>query len=257
MAAAICCIVPEPILYHVLARGDVPEDIKAYHRYTLDTTKRLRRVRQEQTLGHTQPHQHQGIVPPHVHSALAQNVPEEREAALRTLEHDTEARGARAPTKSGLNRTIYDAQHTEDENDLPGDVVLIREGGPLVPLSKDPSGDPNEAYNGFKATYDFYKKFFNRNSLNNMGMKLVGSVHFGVKYQNAFWDGREMVFGDGDGRIFRGFTDELDVIGHELTHGVVQVCQAIAHAARVFQPIANRALNSIHATSTTRISPAH
>jgi Zn-dependent metalloprotease len=52
-------------------------------------------------------------------------------------------------------------------------------------------------------------------------MKLDGFVHAGDLY-NAFWDGQEFVFGDGDGIIFNGFTDELDVIGHELSHGVVE-----------------------------------
>src|SRR5439155_997781 len=42
----------------------------------------------------------------------------------------------------------------------------------------------------------------------------------GQNYDNAFWDGRQMVFGDGDGIIFNSFTSSLDVIGHELTHGV-------------------------------------
>jgi len=47
-------------------------------------------------------------------------------------------------------------------------------------------------------------------------------VHYGVDYDNAFWDGERMVFGDGDGEVFRGFTGSTTVIGHELAHGVVQ-----------------------------------
>ena len=53
-------------------------------------------------------------------------------------------------------------------------------------------------------------------------MRLEGYVHRGTKYNNAFWDGQEMVFGDGDGRVFTDFTGSLDVIGHELTHGVTE-----------------------------------
>ncbi len=45
-------------------------------------------------------------------------------------------------------------------------------------------------------------------------------MHYGVKYDNAFWNGRQMVFGDGDGKLFNRFTSSLDVIGHELAHGV-------------------------------------
>src|SRR5262249_15250854 len=63
---------------------------------------------------------------------------------------------------------------------------------------------------------------FGRNSIDNRGLRLNASVHYGADYDNAFWDGSQMVFGDGDNRIFVGFTKALDVIGHELTHGVTQ-----------------------------------
>jgi Zn-dependent metalloprotease len=53
-------------------------------------------------------------------------------------------------------------------------------------------------------------------------MRLDGYVHFGAKYNNAFWDGRQMAFGDGDGRIFSDFTGSLSVIAHELAHGVTE-----------------------------------
>ena len=53
-------------------------------------------------------------------------------------------------------------------------------------------------------------------------MALLGTVHYGEGYQNAFWNGERMVFGDGDGVIFGRFTASLDVIGHELTHGVTE-----------------------------------
>jgi len=48
-------------------------------------------------------------------------------------------------------------------------------------------------------------------------------VHFGRDYDNAFWDGEQMVFGDGDGVVFNRFTIAVDVIGHELAHGVTEV----------------------------------
>jgi Zn-dependent metalloprotease len=53
-------------------------------------------------------------------------------------------------------------------------------------------------------------------------MNLGLNVHYGVRYMNAFWDGEEMVFGDGDGQIFVGFARSLDVTAHELGHGVTQ-----------------------------------
>src|SRR5690606_10184478 len=62
---------------------------------------------------------------------------------------------------------------------------------------------------------------YGRNSIDDAGMTLVGSVHYGQDYDNAFWDGSQMVFGDGDGRIFNRFTVAQDVVAHELTHGVI------------------------------------
>ena len=47
-------------------------------------------------------------------------------------------------------------------------------------------------------------------------------MHYGQNYDNAFWDGARMVFGDGDGELFERFTISVDVIGHELTHGVTE-----------------------------------
>src|SRR5262249_39066736 len=77
-----------------------------------------------------------------------------------------------------------------------------------------------EAFKGLMATYALYWEVFKRNSIDDHGLPLIGSVHYGVKYDNAFWNGQQMVFGDGDGEIFQRFTISIDIIGHELTHGV-------------------------------------
>jgi Zn-dependent metalloprotease len=68
---------------------------------------------------------------------------------------------------------------------------------------------------------DFYKNVFNRNSLDNNNMIINSFTHYGTSYNNAFWDGREMVYGDGDGNKFTYLSGDLDVVGHEMTHGVV------------------------------------
>jgi Zn-dependent metalloprotease len=86
----------------------------------------------------------------------------------------------------------------------------------------------NEAYDFSGDTYDFYDTLFSRQSLDNKGMTLVSTVHLAevddsgkfVPLNNAFWNGEQMAYGDGDGVIFRSFTGSLDVVGHELTHGV-------------------------------------
>lgn len=78
------------------------------------------------------------------------------------------------------------------------------------------------AFEGLGKTGEFYKEILDRESLNGRGMRLNGCVHYGMGYNNAFWDGSEMIFGDGDGVLFTDFTASLDVIAHELTHGVTE-----------------------------------
>ncbi|MEI2732462.1 MAG: M4 family metallopeptidase [Dermatophilaceae bacterium] len=68
----------------------------------------------------------------------------------------------------------------------------------------------------------FYKAAFKRRSIDDAGMALLSSVHYGVRYNNAFWNGSQMTYGDGDGSIFVDFSKGNDVIAHELTHGVTQ-----------------------------------
>jgi len=117
------------------------------------------------------------------------------------------------------NRLIYDARRKDR---LPG--RLVRSEGE----KKTADEAVNEAYDYSGDTYDFFREVFGRNSLDDAGMTLISSVHVGEsdgtgKYQpmeNAFWDGGQMAYGDGDGEIFQRFTRSLDVVAHELTHGV-------------------------------------
>ena len=116
-----------------------------------------------------------------------------------------------APTKK--NREVYDAKETQD---LPGKLVRKEGQGAIKDIAA------NEAYSNSGYTWDFYNKNYGRNSIDDKGMKLSSTVHFDRNFDNAFWDGTQMVYGDGDGVIFTRFTRSLDVIGHELTHGVTQ-----------------------------------
>ena len=117
------------------------------------------------------------------------------------------------PTVTGKNRRVFTAGNGSS---LPGQLVL-EEGGA-------PSDDPavNEAYAGAGATYDLYWEVYERDSLDGHGLRLNSSVHYQQDYDNAFWDGQQMAYGDGDGQLFNRFTLAMDVIGHELTHGVTQ-----------------------------------
>ncbi len=174
------------------------------------------------------------IVPPHILDAIARNgTKEEREAALDTLSFDHTFRAYRAagPQIQGpiaqrnvlhalslqeqdKKRTVYDAQHKQVR--CSGKVVRNEGQGPTGDKAVD------EAYDGLGATYDLYWDVFGRNSIDDNGMALNGTVHYGTNYNNAFWDGACMAFGDGDGQIFNRFTIAVDVMGHELTHGVTE-----------------------------------
>lgn len=121
-----------------------------------------------------------------------------------------------------LNRTIFNAENTEE---LPGTLITY-EGFKGV-INQEPT--VFEAYDFSGKTYDFYKKIFDRNSIDTRGMRLDSTVHYGEKYNNAFWNGTQMVYGDGDDEIFQRFTTCIDIVGHELTHGVTQYEAALEY----------------------------
>jgi Zn-dependent metalloprotease len=164
------------------------------------------------------------ILPPYVLDSINKNgTPQQRDHAIKTLSTDHTLRALRVaqvaarlpnprgPVEAQKHRTIYDAHHTME---LPGNLIRTEGAKPTGDVAAD------EAYDGLGATFDFYWEIYDRNSIDGEGLPLKASVHFGRNYDNAFWDGQSMVFGDGDGEIFNRFTISLDVIGHELTHGV-------------------------------------
>jgi len=169
------------------------------------------------------------IVPPYILREILKNGDARQQARAWFTMTDTEqARGQRrvlaaiapfATVAPGVKRrTVYDAGHGYD---LPG--RLVRSEG----SRKNKDAAVNEAYDGSGATYNLYWEVFARNSIDGRGMRIDSTVHYGENYDNAFWDGRQMVYGDGDGEIFRPFTKALEVIGHELTHGVTQHSAAL------------------------------
>jgi Zn-dependent metalloprotease len=172
------------------------------------------------------------VLPPYLVESIVRNGSErQRAAALRTLALDATVRQARAVNAAygGLregadamaalapttpDRTISDAAHGTTVTGL---KTLRREGDP-------PTGDAaaDEAYDGLGSTFAFWRDAYGRRSIDDADMPLRGVVHYGQDYDNAFWDGRRMIFGDGDGELFVRFTRSLDVIGHELGHGVIE-----------------------------------
>ena len=174
----------------------------------------------------------QCIIPPYINDKLAQSTnPTVRARAIANIRAAATLRTQRvmsqampglmasaAPTKK-RQRLVYDAKKGDQ---LPGKLVRSEGQAKVADVAV------NQAYDYSGHTYDFYDQLFGRNSLDNNGMTLISSVHVGevdehgalVPMNNAFWNGEQMAYGDGDGVIFRNFTGSLDVVGHELTHGV-------------------------------------
>ncbi|MGW1077636.1 M4 family metallopeptidase [Streptomyces sp. NPDC002537] len=166
------------------------------------------------------------ILPPHILDKLVQSRdPAVASYARRTLEHDAlhrtrrrtaAAYGITAPAGTPSNkpqRTVCDAANQQE---IPGRKVHAEGDAPATDEAV------NRASAGLNSTFEFYLKVFGRHSIDDSGLPLVATVHYGEGYNNAFWDGSQMVFGDGDGHLFNDFTIPAEVIGHELTHGVTQ-----------------------------------
>jgi hypothetical protein len=186
------------------------------------------------------------IVPPYLLEALTGHADEAvAECARRSLDRDHSLRRHRSATAprtssttdhpvehqggiaaphaddgTGPQRTIADAHGRET---TPGTTVRT-EG---QPATGDAATD--EAYDGFGQTWSLFDEAYRRDSLDGRGLPLLGTVHYGSGYDNAFWDGTQMVFGDGDGTVFNRFTIAVDVIGHELTHGVTEHTAALEY----------------------------
>jgi Zn-dependent metalloprotease len=115
--------------------------------------------------------------------------------------------------------TVYDCKHGYT---LPG-----------TPVPNPGSSSDQTAKRTFDETTKvakFYKDVFGRNSIDNHGMTMMSSIHYGKDYNNAMWNGSQMIYGDGDNKIFVDFTKGDDVIGHELTHGVTQHSLQLAYS---------------------------
>lgn len=169
------------------------------------------------------------IVPPHIVEAMLRSDDERvRESALRTLTTSARIRGEReivGAIRSAMitnpigkkHRSIHDAKNERlSPSQLPG--ALVRDENQATTAD----ASVNQAYDALGATCDFFKNVLGRNSIDGKGTRLVATVHFSKSFNNAFWNGKQMVFGDGDNIIFRDFTRSLDVVGHELAHGVTE-----------------------------------
>jgi Zn-dependent metalloprotease len=158
------------------------------------------------------------------------------------LQHDGEtesdpALGVKGDTKqidTTWNGTVHEMV-SHDGRQRTYDAGSLRVGTLPGTLFADPDGlwdDTRRASPGQAAgvdahyyanvTDDYYLETFGRNSLDNAGMTMISSAHVDRNYVNAFWNGEQVSYGDGDGRNYREFSAGIDVVAHELTHGVTE-----------------------------------
>lgn len=181
----------------------------------------------------TIPHHHIcGVIPDHILTKIAARSPEARDHALSTLEQmralvsfrglrplTAEAERIAGPQKS---RRVYDAKH---KTKLPGTLVMDEHTKSV----KD--AQVLKAFNACGGVYDFYEIVFGRSSIDGMGKRLDSIVHFDRNFDNAYWDGFRMIYGDGDGILFIDFVVP-DVVGHEITHGHTQYLSGLGYSGQ-------------------------
>jgi hypothetical protein len=168
------------------------------------------------------------FVPPFLLERIAASSHEAADHCRLTLARDQELREGRgsagAAARSVAAGEAAWAVHTAaNGSTLPGDEV--RSAGD--PASGDAAVD--EAADGVTATLSMYADVFARSSYDGKGAQAVLTVHYEQNYDNAFWNGEQLVFGDGDGRIFGRFTRPVDVLGHEFTHAVTQFTAGLTY----------------------------
>src|SRR5690625_2950069 len=206
-----------------------------------------------------------GIVPPYLLARVAEQAGADVTSALRldeqfraqraSLLEGPSARGARssarpgteAATPGGPDRLVSDAQGTQN---LPGEPARREQDAP--------TGDPavDETYDRLGSTYPAFADAFGRAGIDGSDAPQLATVHYRQNYANAFWDGTQMVLGDGDGRVFRRFSLAIDVIGHELGHGVIEYTAQLVYqdqSGALNESIADvfGALTQQHAQGTT------
>jgi len=162
------------------------------------------------------------FVPPYLLRQIARHSPEVAEWVEQTLAHDALLRLERgAPTTvatvvaaaTGDDWVVHTAR---SGSRLPGDAVRRPGDAPTGDLAVD------EAADGVAASLALFREVYDRDSYDDAGATVLATVHYQRNYDNAFWNGAQLVFGDGDGKTFDRFTKPVDVLGHELTHAVTE-----------------------------------
>jgi Zn-dependent metalloprotease len=132
----------------------------------------------------------------------------------------TSERSLMAVSANNGQRLVYDSQNQAKKK-----LKLVRKDGdkPLTDV------DVNAAYDNAGIVKAYFKEVLAWDSVDGEALDIICNVHYLTRYNNAFWDGEQMTFGDGDGVNFTGFARSLDVTGHELAHGVVQYVSGLVY----------------------------
>ncbi|MFF1797715.1 M4 family metallopeptidase, partial [Kitasatospora sp. NPDC058263] len=119
--------------------------------------------------------------------------------------------------------TTYDAAGEGVGPGLPTDLAVVHAPGPDFPAATGTVG-ATDAHVNAGIVYDFYRDRLGRDGLDGKAgpiISVVNATAWGEPLANASWDGSKMVYGGGNDK-FRPFSVALDVVGHEMTHGVVE-----------------------------------
>src|SRR5713101_578583 len=110
---------------------------------------------------------------------------------------------------AGLRRRVYDAKN---KMSLPGKLVRSEGDAPIA------DSTANQVYDNIQIVHDFFKDVFGREIADDAGGTLIASIHFGEKFNNGFWNGQQIVLGDGDGKEFKkGAFSNLSAVAHEMS----------------------------------------
>jgi Thermolysin metallopeptidase, alpha-helical domain/Thermolysin metallopeptidase, catalytic domain len=136
-------------------------------------------------------------------------------------------------------RLVHDAHQ---EIALPGELVRSEGQAATGDIAVD------EAYDWGGEVIALFAEEFARGSFDGKGADVLITVHYAKDYDNAFWDGDQLVFGDGDGVIFERFTKPIEVMAHEFTHAVTQYTTGLRYEGQ--SGALNESISDVFATLT-------
>jgi Zn-dependent metalloprotease len=134
------------------------------------------------------------------------------------------SRGIVSTVPGKAERYVFDSKNSNKMK-----LTLVRKENAATVAATVTDNDANWAYENGGIVRDYFKSQLGWDSIDGSGLDLIFNVHYLVRYNNAFWDGQMMTFGDGDGLNFTSFAQSLDVTGHELAHGVIQYTAGLVY----------------------------